>query len=91
MTGDLDVRGLFAGPVVVATFVLLVGPVVLLNYGYPTPLALPGYLILTIGSAIGNAIAPQYELWVYWIPFALAAYGIAVVVGAAIRGVRRAV
>lgn len=46
-----------------------------------TPFALPGYLLYVIGTAIGNAIAPSYELWVYWIPFLGGSYGLAVAVG----------
>ncbi|SEP84887.1 hypothetical protein [Natrinema salaciae] len=46
-----------------------------------TPLALPGYLLYVIGTAIGNAIAPAYKLWVYWLPFLAGSYGLAVAVG----------
>jgi hypothetical protein len=52
---------------------------------FATPLTLPGYLVYTIGSAVGNAIAPDFALWVYWVPFLLAAYVLAVVVAGASR------
>ncbi|WP_267643087.1 hypothetical protein [Haloarchaeobius amylolyticus] len=81
-------RRWFAGRAVAVTFSLLVFPVVLLKYGYHNPLALPGYLVLAIGSAIGNRIAPAYELWVYWGPFVVASYGLSVVFGGLYRHVR---
>ncbi|WP_435360360.1 hypothetical protein [Haloarchaeobius sp. DFWS5] len=90
MSDLATVRRWLASRAVLVTFALLVVPVVLLRFGYATPLALPGYLILTIGSAVGNRIAPQYELWVYWIPFVVATYGLSVVVGASYRAVRLA-
>jgi len=46
-----------------------------------SPLALPGYLIFTIGTAIGNAISPRLDFWVYWVPFLGGTAGIAVVAG----------
>ncbi|MCT9096267.1 hypothetical protein [Haloarchaeobius sp. HME9146] len=78
----------FAGRAVTAVFSLLVFPVVLLKYGYHNPLALPGYLVLTIGSAIGNRIAPQFELWVYWGPFVVGSYALSVVFGGLYRALR---
>lgn len=90
MSADVDLRRVLAGPAVLVTFALLVVPLVAgtLKTALMTPLALPGYLILTIGSAVGNLIFPQFALWLYWIPFALASYGISVVVGVAYRAVR---
>jgi hypothetical protein len=89
MTGT-DVRRVVAGPAVVVTFALLVVPLVVgaVDTAFMTPLALPGYLVLTIGSAVGNLLFPNFALWVYWVPFLLACYVLAVLVGAAYRGLR---
>jgi hypothetical protein len=83
-------RRLLAGPSVLVTFALLVVPLVVgtLKTALMTPLALPGYLVLTIGSAVGNLLFPQLALWLYWVPFALASYAISVVVGIGYRSVR---
>ncbi|WP_255194907.1 hypothetical protein [Halorarius litoreus] len=81
---------LLAGPSVVVTFLLLVLPVVAgaIDTAFMTPLALPGYLVLTVGSAVGNLLFPNFALWVYWVPFAVACYGLAVVVGVGYRARR---
>lgn len=83
-------RRVLAGPPVVATFLLLVVPLAVgaLDTSLMTPLALPGYLVLTVGSAVGNLLFPNFALWVYWAPFLLACYGLAVVVGAGYRRLR---
>ena len=83
-------RRLLAGPSVLVTFALLVVPLVVgtLKTALMTPLALPGYLVLTIGSAVGNLLFPQFALWLYWVPFALASYAISVVIGIGYRSVR---
>ncbi|MFP8956405.1 hypothetical protein ACLI4Y_06730 [Natrialbaceae archaeon A-CW3] len=83
-------RRILAGPATVVTFVLLVVPFGLgwLKTALFTPLALPGYLIYAVGSAVGNAIAPRFELWVYWVPFVAACYAISVAVGVSYEWVR---
>ena len=89
MTGT-DARQVFAGPPVLAAFALLVVPLVAgaVDTAFVTPLALPGYLVLTIGSAVGNLLFPNFALWVYWVPFLVACYVIALFVGAGYRRVR---
>nr|WP_303645269.1 hypothetical protein [Salinirubrum litoreum] len=52
---------------------------------FASPLALPGYLVYTVGSAVGNALLPNYALWVYWAPFLLASYAVSVLVAGAGR------
>lgn len=76
-------RRIVTSPATLATFVLLVVPFGLgwLETRLFSPLALPGYVIYSIGTAIGNAIAPRFDLWVYWIPFLFSSAGIAAVVG----------
>lgn len=83
-TPDASRRRRFAGPGVVATFAFLVAPFALgwHSTDLMTPLALPGYLIYTIGSAVGNLLTPNYALWVYWLPFLGTCYGLAVAVAA---------
>lgn len=83
-------RRVLAGPAVVATTALLVVPLVAgaLDSTLMTPLALPGYLVLTVGSAVGNTLFPNLALWVYWAPFALACYGLGVCAGAGVRRLR---
>lgn len=85
-----DPRRALAGPVVLATFALLVGPVSLGAYdtSLMTPLALPGYLLLTVGSAVGSHLFPNLGLWLFWIPFVLGSYALAVLVGAGYRALR---
>lgn len=90
MTATLEPRRVLAGPPVLVAFLLLTVPLVAgaLDSTFMTPLAFPGYLVLTIGSALGNLLFPNFALWVYWVPFAMACYGIAVVAGLVYRGVR---
>lgn len=78
-----SLRRVLTAPATIATYLLLVVPLALgwLRTSLLSPLALPGYLIYTIGSAIGNLIAPRLDLWVYWIPFLAGCYGIAVTTG----------
>lgn len=80
-------RRLLAGPAVLLTTAVLVVPVVAgaLDSTLMTPLALPGYLLLTVGSAVGNLLFPNLALWVYWVPFAVASYVLAVGVGVGYR------
>ncbi|WP_293032470.1 hypothetical protein [Natronococcus sp.] len=78
-----SLRRALTAPATIATFLLLVVPLALgwLRTSLLSPLALPGYLIYTIGSAIGNLVSPRLELWVYWIPFLAGCYGVAVTIG----------
>lgn len=89
-TGTTDFRRVLAGPSVVATFLLLVVPLAVgaLDTRLMTPLALPGYLILTLGSAVGNLLFSNFALWVYWAPFILVSYVLSVCVGSLYRSVR---
>lgn len=85
-----DARRVFAGPPVLTTFALLVVPLAAgaIDTTLMTPLALPGYLILTIGSAVGNLLFPNFALWVYWAPFLGACYVLSLLVGAGYRRLR---
>lgn len=86
-----DARRVLASPAVLAVFAFLTVPLVLgtLDTALMTPLALPGYLILTIGSAVGNHLLPALALWTFWVPFLLACYTLAVLVGGAYRALSR--
>ena len=88
MTSTL--RRALAGRDVLAMFALLVVPVAVGAYEttWMTPLALPGYLLLTVGSSIGNRVFPWLALWTYWVPFVVGSYGVAVVAGAGYRALR---
>ncbi|WP_226041901.1 hypothetical protein [Natrinema sp. DC36] len=79
----VSLRRIATSPVTLVTFTLLVVPFGLgaLETRLFSPLALPGYLIFTIGTAIGNVIAPRLDFWVYWVPFLGGTAGIAAVVG----------
>ncbi|AGB38597.1 hypothetical protein [Natronococcus occultus] len=83
-------RRVLVAPVTIATFLVLTVPLALgwLRTSLLSPLALPGYLIYTIGSAIGNLIAPRFELWAYWIPFVAGCCVVSVTVGYAAELVR---
>lgn len=76
-------RRAVSSPATIATYLVLVVPFALgrLSTALYSPLALPGYLIYSVGTAIGNAIAPRFEFWLYWVPFLGGCYGIAVAVG----------
>ncbi|MDG5819351.1 hypothetical protein [Natronococcus sp. A-GB7] len=82
-----SLRRVLTAPATIATFLLLVVPLALgwFRTSLLSPLALPGYLIYMVGSAIGNLVAPRFELWVYWIPFLAGSYGIAVTIGYAVE------
>ncbi|MFC7233209.1 hypothetical protein ACFQMM_21455 [Saliphagus sp. GCM10025308] len=58
----LTLRRVLAGPATVATFLFLVVPFGLgwLKTALFSPLALPGYIIYAIGSAVGHRLAPQF-------------------------------
>lgn len=81
-------RALF-GPATVVAFCVLFVPFVLgvFDTRLMTPLAAPGYAILLAMTVVGSAVLP-YDLWIYWLPFLVACYGIAVVAGALYYGVR---
>ena len=80
---SVSIRRVLVGPATLVTYALLVVPFALgaFKTALMTPLALPGYLIFVIGTAIGNAIAPRFALWVYWVPFLVGCYGISLVAG----------
>ena len=92
---DLDLqysRTVFAGRVVVAVFALLAIPLVVgsLDGRLMTPLAYPGYLVMMVGSSVGTYLFPNLAIWVFWAPFLLGTYAIAVVVGVGYRTIRSA-
>lgn len=80
---NVSPRRVLAGPATLATYALLVVPFAIgsVKTALMTPLALPGYLIFVFGTKIGNAVWPRFAFWVYWFPFTIGCYGIAVVVG----------
>ncbi|WP_255171765.1 hypothetical protein [Natrononativus amylolyticus] len=80
---SVSIRRVLAGPATLLTYALLVVPFVAgaFKTALMTPLALPGYLIFVIGTAVGNALAQRFAFWVYWVPFFAGCYAIAVVVG----------
>lgn len=81
MTASL--RRALTAPATIATYLLLVVPLAVgwIKTSLLSPLALPGYLIYVLGTAIGNALSPRFDFWVYWIPFLGGCYGVAVAVG----------
>lgn len=83
-------RRFLAGRVVLATVAVLVVPVSVgaLDTRLMTPLALPGYLLLTVGSSVGSRLFPNFAVWVYWAPFLAGSYALAVVTGAVVRSIR---
>lgn len=76
-------RRVAASPATIGSYVLLVVPFALgwFDARLFSPLALPGYLLFGIGTAIGNALAPRFEFWIYWVPFLVGSSVIAGVVG----------
>ncbi|WP_433633805.1 hypothetical protein [Halomicrococcus sp. NG-SE-24] len=85
-----DLRRVLAGRAVWVVYVLLVGPLVAgaVDARLMTPLALPGYVVFTLGSAVGSQLFPTLELWVFWVPFLAGAYPVAVALAGAYRTVR---
>jgi hypothetical protein len=79
-----------ARPATAAVFALLVVPLVLgtVDGRLWTPLAAPGYLLMMVMTIVGSVVAPQYEFWLYWPPFVLLCYGLAVGAGAGYYRVR---
>lgn len=91
MTSTLtDLRRIFAGRSVIAVFAILVGPIVAgaLDTDLMTPLALPGYIALSLGSSIGSYLFPNLALWVFWAPFLFGSYLISIVTAGLYRTVR---
>ncbi|WP_049970952.1 hypothetical protein [Haladaptatus cibarius] len=86
----INVSKILAGRAVWGWYLLLVVPVVVgaLDTRFMTPIALPGYLILTLGSSFGSYLFPTFELWVFWAPFFVGMYLISVGLAAAYRAVR---
>ena len=84
------VRRILFGRDVLALLSLLVVPVAVgaVETALVTPLALPGYLLLTVGSAYGSHLFPSYALWLFWLPFLGGSYGLAVCLAGAWRFVR---
>lgn len=78
-----SLRRVLAGPVTLVTYAFLVVPLAAgwLKTAWMTPLALPGYLVYVIGTAIGDVLVPRFEFWTYWIPFSVGCYAISVAVG----------
>ncbi|AHG00596.1 hypothetical protein HALLA_19165 [Halostagnicola larsenii XH-48] len=83
MSPHPSLRQVLTSPVTLLTYALFVVPFALgwLRSSWMSPLALPGYLVFVIGSAVGNAIAPRYEFWTYWMPFLVGCFGLSSVVG----------
>lgn len=86
-----DIRRIFFGRSVIVVFVLLVGPLVVgvIDNDFMTPLALPGYVVLSLGSSIGNQLFPNLALWVFWAPFLLGSYGVSIAIGGVYRHLRQ--
>lgn len=84
-------RRVLAGRVTLATYAFLVVPFALgwFRTSLLSPLALPGYLLFVIGTAVGEAIAPRFQFWIYWAPFLVCCYGAAAIVGLAYEVARR--
>lgn len=82
-----DLRRWFAGPDVFAVLAVLVLPLAVgtLDSRFLTPLALPGYLLHALGTAVWNRVLPNFALWVFWGPFVGICYAIGVAVAALYR------
>jgi hypothetical protein len=85
-----DIQRMFAGRSVIAVFVIIVGPLVVgtLDTDLMTPLALPGYIALSLGSSIGSYLFPNFALWVFWAPFFFGSYVVSLVLAGMYRAVR---
>ena len=82
-----DVRRALFGRDVLVIASILVLPVILgaVETSLVTPLGIPGYLLLTLGSALGSQLFPSYALWLYWLPFVGGSYGLAICLAGAWR------
>lgn len=80
-----------AGPGVVIVFAALTVPLVAgtVDARLHTPLALPGYTLFVALTVVGERIVPQYAFRLYWGPFLLCCYALAIVVAGIGRGCRR--
>ncbi|WP_198948011.1 hypothetical protein [Halorubrum sp. Ib24] len=69
-----------AGPGVVCLFSLLTVPLVLgtLDARLHSPLAAPGYALFVALTVVGERVVPQFAFRLYWPPFLLCSYGVAV-------------
>lgn len=85
-----DLRRIFAGRSVIAVFVVLVGPLVAgaIDTDLMTPLALPGYIVFSLGSSIGSYLFPNFALWVFWAPFLFGSYLVSIITAGLYRTVR---
>ena len=84
-------RGLpLARPATAAVFGLLVLPVIAgtVDGRLWTPLAAPGYFLMMFMTIAGSVVAQNYEFWVYWPPFVVVSYVIAVAVATVYYGLR---
>jgi hypothetical protein len=79
----VSARQVLTSPATIGTYLFLVLPLAIgwFKTSLLSPLALPGYLIYVVGTAIGNVFAPRLAFWVYWIPFLIGCYAVAVAVG----------
>jgi hypothetical protein len=84
---ERDVRRALFGRDVLVIASLLVLPVGLgaVETALVTPLALPGYLLLTLGSAFGSHLLPSFALWLFWLPFVGGSYVLAICLAGAWR------
>lgn len=87
MVNRNDVRRALFGRDVLVIASILVLPVILgaVETSLVTPLGIPGYLLLTLGSALGSQLFPSYALWLYWLPFVGGSYGLAICLAGAWR------
>lgn len=84
MRSERAVGELVAGPVVWSVFALLVFPLALgvIDARLMTPLALPGYTLFVLMTVVGDVlpVVRNFGFRLYWLPFLLVCYGIAVAV-----------
>ena len=87
MVTRTDVRRTLFGRDVIVIASVLVLPVVLgaVETSLVTPLGVPGYLLFTLGSALGSHLFPSFALWVFWVPFVGGSYGLAICLAGAWR------
>lgn len=89
-TGAGDLESVVTGWVVWLVFGLLVVPLLIGTIHTPlmVPLALPGYLLMVALTVVGSYVIPQYAYWLYWVPFVLGSFGIAVVASASYHWIK---
>lgn len=97
-TGSIDAAAdrsawwtVVAGPGVVLVFAALTVPLVVgtLDARFHSPLAAPGYTLFVVLTLVGEAVVPQFTFRLYWPPFLLCSYGLAVVTAGIGRGCLR--